>query len=267
MKPMSQDHMHARIDLHGRPIEIGTKVRSHDYAFGLKGRTTPAGMDREGDMASYVEGVVAAIGEIEIEGCPRYTVRPFIRMIRGRAEDAEGADPVHPPLNGTRSTMGGVTCGVEVIEVYDEWDQADDWTWYATAPETELAHFWQPETIRISAETDGFWLSDERAPGEGRFDTLQEAKDSRYWTAALAYHQQRDLLQTESELPAGWLIDLSDGITFDCGSEQITGCMSSDRPTWNAWTEKGQVPGDHPTPGDALAALERWKAGQMKSAT
>ena len=266
MNPVPQDRMHARIDISGRPIEVGTKVRSHDYAFGLKGRTSPTGMDREGEMASYVEGVVAAIGQVAIEGCPRYTIRPFIRMTRGRAEDAEGSAPIHPPVNGTPSTMGGVTCGVEVIEVYDEWNKVDDRTWYATAPETELAHFWQPETLRISEEADGFWLSDERAPGEGKFDTLQEAKDSYYWTAVLAYHQQRDTLQAASELPEGWLIDLSDGIAFECGEDQITGCMSSDLPTWNAWTEKGQVPGDHPTPKDALAALERWKTGQWRSA-
>ena len=101
MTPVSQDKMHARIDLSGRPIEIGSKVRSHDYAFGLKGRTSPIGMEHEGSMASYVEGVVEAIGEVEIEGCPRYTIRPFIRVARGRAEDAEGGDPIHPPVNGT----------------------------------------------------------------------------------------------------------------------------------------------------------------------
>ena len=266
MNPMSQDRMHARNDIHGRPIEIGTRVRSHDFAFGLKGRTAPMGMEREGDMASYVEGVVTAIGEVSIEGCPRYTITPFIRVVRGRAEDAEGGHPIHPPVNGTPSTMGGVTCGVEVIEVADGWEQLDDWTWYATMPETDLAHFWHPQTIRISAETDGFWLGEEGTLGEDRFETLQDAKDSCYWAATLACHRQRDTLQTASGLPEDWSIDLSDGIAFDHGEDQITGCMSSDSPTWNAWTEKGQVPGDHPTLRDALAALERWRTAQQRNA-
>ena len=168
MKSIPQEDLDRGRDLFGRAIEVGTKVRSHDFAFGLKGRTLPLGMQTEGDRASYVEGVVEAIGDITIEGCPRYTIRPFVRVRAGEAESAEGDECIHPPVNGTPSLMGGVTCGVEVIEVYDEWDHAGGRTWYATLPETELSHFWTPECPSISEESDGFWLRSESTASKRR---------------------------------------------------------------------------------------------------
>ena len=270
MKSIPQEDLDRGRDLFGRAIEVGTKVRSHDFAFGLKGRTLPLGMQTEGDRASYVEGVVEAIGDITIEGCPRYTIRPFVRVRAGEAESAEGDECIHPPVNGTPSLMGGVTCGVEVIEVYDEWDHAGGRTWYATLPETELSHFWTPECPSISEESDGFWLRSEEGRGGDRFDSLQEAKDSVFWEVSLDRHTQKERLEAEADLGPGWSIDLSDGISFikraGDGEEMITGCMSSDRPTWNAWTDAGQVPGDHQTPKDALRALDNWKTSRTRNA-
>lgn len=269
MKPIPQKELDQGCDLFGRPITVGTKVRSHDFAFGLKGRSLPLGMEAEGERASYIEGVVEGVGEITIEGCPRYTIRPFIRVHAGEAEDAEGDDPIHPPVNGTPSLLGGMTCGVEVIEVYDEFDQTGPGTWHARLLEKRLEHFWDPETAGITQESDGFWTSKDEKTGQDRFATLQAAKDSFYWEMSLARHMQKKNLLQEADLPDGWTVNLSDGIAFighvaDAQCE-ITGCQDWSCMKWNAWMEDDRVPGDHPTPREALAALHNWSAARKKN--
>ena len=73
MKPIPQKELDQGCDLFGRPITVGTKVRSHDFAFGLKGRSLPLGMEAEGERASYIEGVVEGVGLVvpEVDRVPR----------------------------------------------------------------------------------------------------------------------------------------------------------------------------------------------------
>ena len=267
---IAETDMHAGIDINGKPITVGSKVRSHDFAFGLKGRTMPIGLDREGPRAAYVEGVLEAISEVEIEGCPRYSIRPCINRRGDEVSAVQNQVLIHPPLNGTPSIMGGVTCGIELIEAHDEWDHDGAQTWYARLPETELEHFWEPESTQITKDSSGYWLSEGEGLPQTQYDSLEEAKDAVFWDSALAYYNQHRNLHRKYHLGREWNIDLSDGIAFRRGEgeaeESITGCMSSACPTWNAWTEKGQVPGDHADPAKALKALESHKASQGRKA-
>ena len=89
-------------------IEVGSKVRSFDFARGESGR------DLKGERACYVEGVVE--GFKEVEGCERYVVRVDRKVFAGDEEDILGRFPyVYPPVNGTPRLMGGTTNAVELI--------------------------------------------------------------------------------------------------------------------------------------------------------
>ena len=89
-------------------IEVGSKVRSFDFARDGRGR------DLEGERACYVEGVVE--GFKEVEGCERYIVRVDRKVFGGEEEDILGRFPyVYPPVNGTPRLMGGTTNCVELI--------------------------------------------------------------------------------------------------------------------------------------------------------
>jgi hypothetical protein len=94
----------ATFDSHGRRIDVGTFVRSFDFEF----------HDEEGPSACFVEGEVLGV-ERESFDCPRYVLRPTRRIFAG--EEIEVPDEfVFPPLNGTPTWLGGITCGVEVVD-------------------------------------------------------------------------------------------------------------------------------------------------------
>jgi hypothetical protein len=109
-------------DIFGNPIKVGDMVRSFDLAALLSdGRIY--GMEtanRSGVRVDYSEGRVQAIGEVFLDGCPRYTIQ-----ITKEYYGADGVDAsdvcygkghfVHPPLNGTPKSTGGVTFGVVLI--------------------------------------------------------------------------------------------------------------------------------------------------------
>ena len=89
-------------------IEVGSKVRSFDFARGDSGR------DLAGERACYVEGVVE--GFKEVEGCERYVIRVDRKVFGGEEEDILGRFPhVYPPVNGTPTSLGGVCNGVELV--------------------------------------------------------------------------------------------------------------------------------------------------------
>lgn len=121
-------------DIYGRTIEIGSLVRSFsnplllkdDRILGINNEPTPAD-----SRVSYIDGIVMAIGDAEIEGCQRYTIF-VVRDVSTRewdappvietAESIDGLRQIHParttvfpPLNGTRSTLGSRTFGVVVL--------------------------------------------------------------------------------------------------------------------------------------------------------
>ena len=89
-------------------IQVGSKVRSFDFARGDGGR------ELEGERACYVEGIVE--GFKEVEGCERYIVRVDRKVFGGEEEDILGRFPyVYPPVNGTPKLFGGVCDGVELV--------------------------------------------------------------------------------------------------------------------------------------------------------
>lgn len=114
---ISPDDLHAEIDPTGQPIRVGTRVRSFDISLGYKAVGEIVGTDVDGSLACFVEGVVEEMG-VNLEGCPRYRILADTRMMQGE-HDALPAErqrrTFYPPVNGTRSSLGGRTAGVFVI--------------------------------------------------------------------------------------------------------------------------------------------------------
>jgi len=107
------DNLDENRDIYGQSIGVGTRVRTHDFALGYKDGQKPLGYDESGDRACWMEGIVTDTRTV-MEGCKRYTIDVDTRCVLGKTEKYE--DTVYPPLNGTPSTMGGITAGVVNIE-------------------------------------------------------------------------------------------------------------------------------------------------------
>ena len=122
--------------MENRPIRIGDKVRSFDFAerwpFPDPNDTSqdPApthttGRDLTGDRAFYVEGYVMAIVSVDglgaPYGCDMYRIEVSRKVSRGvELEIPESPAPLHVvnvPVNGTQTSMGDVADGVERIGV------------------------------------------------------------------------------------------------------------------------------------------------------
>ena len=88
-------------------IQIGTRVRSFDFADGPDGRSLA------GERACYVEGVVT--GFERMEGCKRYRILVDRDVFGGVEENFRVGALIYPPVNGTPTWMGGVTNSVEVV--------------------------------------------------------------------------------------------------------------------------------------------------------
>jgi len=84
-------------------IKIGKKVRSFDFHYMR---------DLNGPRSCYMEGVVTRIEKVR--GCDRYIIE-VDRCIVGGEEKSDFPSEICPPVNGTPTTMGRVTDGVEVI--------------------------------------------------------------------------------------------------------------------------------------------------------
>lgn len=80
-------------------VQIGTRVRSFDFAMGEFGR------DLTGDRASYVDGTVVAIGDFLGNGYDQYKIRPDRQIAGGKCISHNMADHYYPPVNGTPSLM------------------------------------------------------------------------------------------------------------------------------------------------------------------
>ena len=87
-------------------INIGTKVRSFDFHYMR---------DLDGPRSCYMEGTVT--GFEKIRGCMRYVIEVDRCIGRGKELPAQEYPPIiYPPVNGTPTSMGRVTDGVEVID-------------------------------------------------------------------------------------------------------------------------------------------------------
>lgn len=80
-------------------IRAGDHVRSYDFP----GRTD-----------CYVEGYVE--GFRELEGCQRYIIAVYCRVLEGRQVPCNHPRQYFPPVNGEATTFGGVCRGVVKTE-------------------------------------------------------------------------------------------------------------------------------------------------------
>ena len=84
-------------------ITIGNRVRSFDFHYMR---------DLDGPRSCYMEGTVT--GFEKIRGCGRYVIA-VDRCVGGGKERTDFPTVIYPPVNGTPTTMGRITDGVEVI--------------------------------------------------------------------------------------------------------------------------------------------------------
>lgn len=107
---VSPEKLNKHTDIFGNDIGIGMRVRSHDFAMRYKNAgKLPVGLDKEGENAFWIEGIIIDDTAF-IEGCPRYTINVLKRCVSGKVESHD--DIIYPPVNGTPTTIGGVTIGV-----------------------------------------------------------------------------------------------------------------------------------------------------------
>ena len=88
-------------------VEVGNHVRSFDFHHMR---------DLDGPRSCYMEGYVSAIVEHPHYGYKCYEIQ-ISRVVTGGEEINDAGCPVtiYPPVNGTKTTMGRITDGVEVI--------------------------------------------------------------------------------------------------------------------------------------------------------
>ena len=88
-------------------VEVGNHVRSFDFHHMR---------DLDGPRSCYMEGYVSAIVEHPHYGYKCYEIQ-VSRVVAGGKEINDAACPttIYPPVNGTKTTMGRTTDGIEVI--------------------------------------------------------------------------------------------------------------------------------------------------------
>jgi hypothetical protein len=84
-------------------IAIGSQVRSFDFHYMR---------DLDGPRSCYMEGKV--VGFEKVQGCQRYVIE-VSRCVAGGEEREDFPPTIYPPVNGTPTTMGRVTDGVELL--------------------------------------------------------------------------------------------------------------------------------------------------------
>ena len=82
---------------------IGDRVRAFDF---------DNDRDLEGPRACYMEGQITGLKHVE--GCWRYKIEVH-KSVFGGMDMTDFPSVVYPPVNGTPTTMGRITDGVEVI--------------------------------------------------------------------------------------------------------------------------------------------------------
>jgi hypothetical protein len=93
-------------------VKVGDRVRSFDFD----------SRDADGQHANYMEGIVQAIGKPVAEAtCDCYTI--LIDRVVWRGDDQANefvGRLVHPPVNGTPTSLGRTTHGVHVLKTAAE---------------------------------------------------------------------------------------------------------------------------------------------------
>lgn len=112
------------IDIQGRTLEVGCRVRSFDFPLFSQKYDTFLGMDTKGERVSYVEGILVRFADEMVEGCKRYEIK-IEREVCTREYGQEPKVLIHragqltyPPQNGTPS-LGGLKT-FSVIRVDNE---------------------------------------------------------------------------------------------------------------------------------------------------
>lgn len=262
---IDENALHSEIDIDGETIQIGSCVRSYSFAFGLKGNDRPLGLEDKGERASWFEGIVRSIGEIEIEGCPRYKIEVKLKRSAGEITEATERDPeyVYPPVNGTRSILGGVTCGVLVIHLPDDWDNHEQ-TSYLMMPESCIADFFRDHENMLKVERDGdqWWLGSQHSQGSQPYASERRAKSDAEWEARCALLSQEESLLEEAKLPDTWEVDMADGLAFQekNGTRAIEGERQGSQILWRGWVGETELPTLYATIEQAYDALNTKEA-------
>jgi hypothetical protein len=268
---LTEETLDAGHDLDGEEIAIGQPVRSYDFAPGLKGNTRPDyGMDDTGPQANWIEGEVVAIGKEVIEGCPRYTINPYIRCRSGKIERHDGEGYIYPPVNGTRSILGGVTCGVVKTGFMDDWSgDGSGKHYYLTNPiPRTLGEIWEDNTILLERDESGtWWVNDSRSMGSDSYESKEKAQKAVLWEEQFLWVTLEDRMLKEAGLGPGWTFSMRSDATFthDEGEKvfEILSEITSDKaPEWRLAIDSNNLPGKYKKLKDAFAALkhmEEWR--------
>lgn len=121
------DALTATIDIFGQEIAVGCRVRSFDFPF-ISDDGRVEGLETEdSDRIAYVEGVVEAINDYSHgNGHPAYRILVDKQVLKGAVFVMTTLEPadrewtlvgqhIFPPVNGTRSMLGGRTFGVVAL--------------------------------------------------------------------------------------------------------------------------------------------------------
>jgi len=105
-------------DRHGNAVEIGSVVRSFDFAE-LHDDGTEYRYDLHGERACYVEGVCE--GVVHWRDGQRYAIRVTGRVVRGKPLCADDLpEYIYAPLNGAATWLGRICMGVDVVTAVAE---------------------------------------------------------------------------------------------------------------------------------------------------
>ena len=100
---------------------------------------------------------------------------------------------------------------------YDPWDQASKTMWHAPIEPDTLPGLWaQPhDSLFINKAKDGYWISEPGVMGEGRYDTLAEAKAAGNAILAKATTDLESNMLRDAGLDAAvWSFEYREGARF-----------------------------------------------------
>lgn len=246
----NEKNLHSHVDIYGNKIQIGSVVRSYDFPTPLKGSNKPVGME---DKNSWVEGIVEAIGEDCIEGCPRYRIDVRLGFAGEYTHYEPRTSYVYPPLNGT-PTIQGVTAGVVSEDLLDEWDNSGN-TYYLQMPSFDIKSIGSEERDMaiITQEKNRYFLTFEGLLGGNYYSSLQDAKYAGLWKQKEMQIRQPAELVKDAGLPGDWHFDFSKN-EFTKNDDNLSVYFNSTKNEWIAELD-GRESNPFPTPFEAYNDL------------